>query len=91
MANLPIVARVFGASILLVEAALFAAFVLAPRARATHLLLLAFAVGLGVIRQELTFISVVAVWGFLSCPGELPWLKRAYLAGAVVFSGLSVY
>jgi hypothetical protein len=91
IANLLIVARVFGASILLVEVALFAAFVLAPRARATHLLLLAFAVGLGVIRQELTFISVVAVLGFLSCPGELPWLKRAYLAGAVVFSGLSVY
>ncbi|HSM36572.1 MAG TPA: hypothetical protein VK837_09275 [Longimicrobiales bacterium] len=89
--NLSLVARAFGASIIFVEAAMFAGFLLAPRSRWTHLLVLAFAVVLGVIRQELTFISVVAALGYLSCPSGHLWLRRAYLVAAVVFSGLSVY
>ncbi len=89
--SLPDVARAFGLAILLVEAALLVLFLFAPRARATHLLVLAFATGLGVIRQELTFISVVVVLGYMSCPAEHGRLRWAYLAGAVAFSGLSIY
>ena len=89
--NLPAVARGFGLATLLVEAVLFALFLFVPRARATHLLLLAFAAGLGVNRQELTFISVVAVLGFMSCPAEHARLRWAYLAAAVAFSGLAIY
>ncbi len=85
------VARAFGASILLVEAALFGLFLAAPRGRAAHILVLAFATALAVIRQELVFISVIVALGYLACPGNRPWLKRAYLLGAVVFSGLAVY
>lgn len=89
--DLTAVVRGFGVSILIVEAALFGLFLFAPRSRAAHFLVLAFAAGLGIIRQELVFIAVVVALGYLSCPHSLRWLKRAYLVAAVVFTGLAVY
>lgn len=91
IANLVAAGRAFGASILIVEAALFALFLLAPRGRAAHVLVLAFAVGLAMIRQELVFISVVVALGYLACPSDRTWLKRTYMVAAVVFTGLAVY
>ncbi|MEL6444721.1 MAG: hypothetical protein AAF089_11605 [Bacteroidota bacterium] len=55
-----------------------------PKRRITHLSLILFIVTLAVIRQEVTFISVVCVVGLLACTPEQRWLRWTYIGLAVV-------
>lgn len=84
--RLTAVAQAFGISILAFEAWLALAFAALPDRRPTHWSLLVFAAGLGVLRSEYLFISVVCLLGLLSCGRDLVWERRAYALGAIVFA-----
>ena len=72
------VAYGFALSIVLVELLLFLGFIFMPSSVLSHLLLVAFIATLMVLRQEFTFISVVAAMGFISCANEKPRFRAVY-------------
>jgi hypothetical protein len=84
--NLVVATRGFGTAILAIEASVAILFLLRRNHRLAHWSLLFFAATLGVIRQELLFISVVSMLGLLSCPTHLAWERRAYTLAVVVFA-----
>jgi len=78
-----LVAYGFTASILLIEGWLFLGVWLFPKRLITHLSLIAFIVTLTVLRQEVTFISVVCTLGLMSCGVEKPRLRACYALMAI--------
>ncbi|MEM1068836.1 MAG: hypothetical protein AAGI63_08075 [Planctomycetota bacterium] len=83
-ASFPIVAYGFTASILMIEAWLCFAMLLIPKRLITHLSLISFIVTLAVLRQEVTFISVVCCLGLFACGRERPYIRAGYALLAVV-------
>jgi len=84
--RLPLVTGVATAVILLVEALVFVLFLWKPTSSLSHVVLLSFALTLGVIRQEFMFISVLSVLGYLSCPVTHRWIRFGYVGAALVFA-----
>lgn len=84
--QIPLLAYSFVALILFMEAWLCFAFWRFPQKLITHLSLIAFALTLGVLRQEFTFISVVCVLGLFSCDPSRKWLRVGYATSAIVFA-----
>lgn len=83
---LPVATGIMTGIILSIEALIFVVFLWRPTGRIAHFTLLAFAVVLGLVRQEFMFISVLSVLGYLSCPRDLGWLRFGYAGAALVFA-----
>ncbi|MEM0895885.1 MAG: hypothetical protein AAGJ79_03290 [Verrucomicrobiota bacterium] len=87
---LPLLAKAFVAVIIAIEAWICIAMWARPKWIVTHLSILAFAVSLAVIRQELTFISVVCMLGLLTCDPQWRKLRWTYGISAALFAAAVV-
>ena len=86
VAHLSIVGGLFVFSIIAIEVAMFLGMLLLPQHVATHCLIWLFVASLAVLRQEVTFLSVVCVLGLASCPDDRPRLRLGYFLASLVFA-----
>ena len=88
VADVATLASAFVVLILAIEVWVCFLFLCYPQAVLTHLSLWAFAITLGVLRQEFTFISVVCLLGLLSCDPRYVRLRTGYAFFALLFAAL---
>ncbi|MEM6280050.1 MAG: hypothetical protein AAF733_11260 [Verrucomicrobiota bacterium] len=81
---LPFIAKSFMIVILVIEAWVCLLMWRLPKHWLTHLSIMAFGASLAVLRQELTFISVLCLLGLLSCPVDKKWIRLAYTMVAIL-------
>ena len=83
---LPQIAAGFVIAILAIEALLFFGMLYFPTKLVTHLTIISFAITLAVLRQEVTFISVLCTMGLAACRPGQKLLQYSYATLAIVLA-----